>query len=361
MDLTSNVQFHGRWNLEGEDCYCTDWCGSSLFFQTTSRSVTVELGPLTSSRKNYHNILWRFGTQSAIRTALVRGKRSMKITPSDTIEPSHGGESLRDVTIMLCDWGASLHVTDIIATDGRAISAPAVGSPTRPMLFIGASLISGFSPPFGGLVLPHGSYQSFGSLVVRTLRSKGVDARLEMIAYPGTRLMTTNNSKGMIDIFWDGMNKSDGWVHRSTDIPKEIFICLGSDDKSWDADPEEFTQQYKKFVHRLKESYPESLRRIHIISPFGLFHNSSNPQSRETIYEPEVQNMVTELAESWLESDPDGPKIYHVPTEGWIDRTLTCDGLHPSMEGHENISNKLIEYLASLDASDAAEVNPSPA
>ena len=70
-------------------------------------------------------------------------------------------------------------------TDGRAIVPPVAGLSIRPMLFIGDSLVSGFSPPFTGLVLPHGTFQAFGSVVIRILRARGVDARLEMVACPG--------------------------------------------------------------------------------------------------------------------------------------------------------------------------------
>ena len=76
-------------------------------------------------------------------------------------------------------------LTTFIKTDGRAILPPAAGPSVRPMLFIGDSLVSGFSPPFSGLVLPHGTFQAFGSVAIRTLRARGVDARLEMVAYPG--------------------------------------------------------------------------------------------------------------------------------------------------------------------------------
>jgi len=107
--LVKNVQFHGRWDLESDGRYTTYWCGSSVFFQTTSRSVTIEIGPLTSSRQNYHNVLWKFGAHSSVRTALVKGQRSMKITPSD----GRGGEALREVRIALCDWGSSLQILDI--------------------------------------------------------------------------------------------------------------------------------------------------------------------------------------------------------------------------------------------------------
>ena len=53
------------------------------------------------------------------------------------------------------------------------------------MLFIGDSLVSGFSPQFRDIVLPHGSFQAFPSVVVRPLRARGLDVRLEMVVYPG--------------------------------------------------------------------------------------------------------------------------------------------------------------------------------
>lgn len=148
-------------------------------------------------------------------------------------------------------------------TDGRPILAPAVTSSPRPILFIGDSLVSGFTPLYRGLVLPHGSYQSFGSIAVRTLRAHGVDARLEIVAYPGALniiifpqtivnwpslisdsgicLKTVDSPavvsthtvdtdvywKGMEDIFWDGLAGKGGWEERSRDTPHDIFICIG--------------------------------------------------------------------------------------------------------------------------------------
>lgn len=123
MVLPSNVQFQGRWDLDGNDRYATHWCGSSLCFQTTSRSVTLQLGGLTASRKNFHNVLWRFGSQSVTRTTLVKGKRAMVLTPSGAGAGStHGGEVLLDVTVMLCDWGATLQILDITAVCIRGIN-----------------------------------------------------------------------------------------------------------------------------------------------------------------------------------------------------------------------------------------------
>lgn len=210
MDMKTRVQFHGRWNLDGDERYSTSWCGSSLIFQTASRYLDVELGELTASRNNYHNILWHYGSQSLVKTLPVAGKRMLKITPSDQGGPGYTGDDLREVIIMLCDWGATLQILSItpvcitafiiaqrgyintvycFKADGQPIfikSPQAQGSSIPwPMLFIGASQVSGYSPPFRGLVLPYGTFQSFGSVVVRTLRSHGVDARLEMVAYPG--------------------------------------------------------------------------------------------------------------------------------------------------------------------------------
>lgn len=54
---------------------------------------------------------------------------------------------------------------------------------------------------------------------------------------------------------------------------------------------------------------------------------------RIAIFEPDVQQMVEALAQSWEESDADGVKLFHIDTDGWINKSLTCDGLHPTTEG----------------------------
>ncbi|KIJ40369.1 hypothetical protein M422DRAFT_49132 [Sphaerobolus stellatus SS14] len=271
-EVPPEIQFHGRWDLDGPNRYITHWAGSSLCFQTTCRSITVEIGSLTVPRLNFHNILWRFGTKSLTKTALVKGRRSMKLTVSEA--QGAGGEKPRDVTIMLCDWGAKLQILGISATDDAKedeandsrLLAPSLGTAPSPMLFIGDSLVSGFTPLYSGLVLPHGSYQTFGSIIVRTLRGKGLDARLEMVAYPGIRLVTTNqHSKGMEDVFWDGIDGAGGWDQRSKDNPEDIFICIGTNDRGWGIGSEEFIDHYKAFVRKLRDSYPEGLKRMHLI------------------------------------------------------------------------------------------------
>ncbi|KAF8523764.1 hypothetical protein BU17DRAFT_85638 [Hysterangium stoloniferum] len=347
--MPSGIQFHGRWDLDSPGRYITHWCGSSLCFQTTSRAITVEIGEGTTPRSNFHNVLWRFGTHSITRTALIKGNRSMKlIAQADTTEAEAGGERLRDVTIMLCDWGAKLHILDITATDGKPIFPPAVASAQRPILFIGDSLVSGYTPPQHGLILPHGSYQAFGSIAVRTVRSHGVDARLEMVAYPGIHLVSTYGEQGMEDVFWEGMHGTGGWDERSKDTPQDIFICLGSNDQGSGGPTDDFLEHYKVFLIRLRDSYSSELRRIHVISPFGIFKDPNVPESRLSIYEPDVKDMVEELSKSWLEADADGVLLRHISTDGWIDRELTCDGLHPTADGHETVGNKLLDYMNAL-------------
>lgn len=76
--------------------------------------------------------------------------------------------------------------------------------------------------------------------------------------------------------------------------------------------------------------------------------------------------MVENLAKVWLEANPTGVKLFHISTEGWIHKGLTCDGIHPTSEGnlhhsldfyctfkraflgHEVIGTKLIEYMDAL-------------
>lgn len=165
----------------------------------------------------------------------------------------------------------------------------------------------------------------------------------------------------------------------STSQAKILILDVGSNDQAWGADKGEFLQYYQAFLVRLRDSYPNTLKRIHVIvgtdfwpeyacnshvflqSSFGLFKDPSEPKKRLVVFEPDVQHMVEALAMTWQESDPDGVKLFHIDTDGWIDKSLTCDGLHPTTEGmiqitvsaefcqhhtgHEKISARLVEYL----------------
>jgi len=60
--------------------------------------------------------------------------------------------------------------------------------------------------------------------------------------------------------------------------------------------------------------------------------------------------MVESLSKEWQESasGSGGVLLYHISTEGWINKSLTCDGVHPTSEGHEAIGAKLIKYMDEL-------------
>jgi len=48
--------------------------------------------------------------------------------------------------------------------------------------------------------------------------------------------------------------------------------------------------------------------------------------------------MVEALSKEWEETDPENHvKLYHISTEGWLNKSLTCDGVHPTSEGHISI------------------------
>ena len=214
----------------------------------------------------------------------------------------------------------------------------------------------------------------------------------------GLRLWTAHNDQHMERIFWEGMNHVGGWEDRSKVGPQDVFICLGvyalvarghgtseatvrqeqmigdggrtRTHFSSTTGPFSFVCEIATKAHvneyssscvlspllpgsPLTPFFP-SLRQ----SPFGVFKD----ERRHAVFEPDVQHMVYALAESWSNSEVEGTKLYHISTEGWIDRSLTCDGLHPTAEGmtllerapdlsddncqgHKTIGIKLVEYL----------------
>lgn len=97
--------------------------------------------------------------------------------------------------------------------------------------------------------------------------------------------MTTALGEGMEEVFWDGIDGVGGWEQRSKDSPHDIFVCigascrppfknscynvdLGSNDQGWGSDKQEFLQRYQAFLIRLRDSYPNTLRNIHVIVSF---------------------------------------------------------------------------------------------
>ena len=68
-----------------------------------------------------------------------------------------------------------------------------------------------------------------------------------------------------------------------------------------------------------------------------MFKDPSEPKNRVVVFEPDLQHMVEALAASWGEFDPKGVKLFHIGSDGWIDKSLTCDGMHPTTDGTLNI------------------------
>lgn len=115
--LPSTIQFQGRWVLEGSH-RCATWCGSSVNFRTMSRSIILELGDLTTfreSKPDHPNILWNFGSASEPHLEHVKGRSTLILEAEGgaNADIHKNSEVLRDVTVMLCDWGASLHILNI--------------------------------------------------------------------------------------------------------------------------------------------------------------------------------------------------------------------------------------------------------
>jgi lysophospholipase L1-like esterase len=110
------------------------------------------------------------------------------------------------------------------------------------------------------------------------------------------------------------------------DVPKErlqpvaVVIALGANDAKAKAD--QFLADYLDYVAAVREAYP--VAHIFCMRPLNGTHAK------------EILAAVERLAAT------DDKKVHYADTSGWIDpKTDTTDGLHPNVEGHRCVAEKL--------------------
>jgi hypothetical protein len=109
--------------------------------------------------------------------------------------------------------------------------------------------------------------------------------------------------------------------------PSVVVINLGTNDHSCQVPEARVTKTYSAFVTEIRSKFPKAV--ILALRPFRGF------------YATEIQQVVQERANA------KDIAIHFVDTEGWITKSDTSDGTHPTDAGHAIVAAKLAPIIKS--------------
>jgi len=355
IELSPNFsQFHcsGRWTQTDSGSLIASWASASISFTLTSSSLSIRLGPQTTQK------YISGGSSTALVCSISNPAgghdRHDLSTPSSTqvltftdVEP--GLLSLVDclgdgqhklVEITLVDWSYVLELASVVVDSLEAVQAPSHPSSHSRLLFIGDSISCGYSPE--PMLVPRGSFDAFTS---RTAAHLGLP--YDIVAYPGITLVDPDpagpsfvrREPGMVSRFFLASSSPfDVNPAQLNERPTIVTIALGTNDRGIGMRATSFVQTMRTFVTRLAEVYHETLTHICIIHFFPYI----DVQAPSTIIDAFAQ-----IAEQVAADHPSiGVHVWDLGIA--LDRQLTIDRVHPTVQGHIALSEALTGLLRPL-------------
>jgi len=193
------------------------------------------------------------------------------------------------------------------------------------------------------MLIPHGSLDAFTSQAAAQL-----GLPYNIIAYPGITLVDPNaagvfidsdGDLGMVSRFFLASSSGSADTPAQLDErPTIIVTALGTNDRGIGIEPAFFVQTMRAFVTRLVNVYHETLAHVCILHPFPYF--GLQPPSG-------YSDAFTQIAD---QVSADHPSIgVHVWDLGdTLNRSLTIDKLHPTVQGHVALGEALAGLLRPL-------------
>ncbi|KAG6900465.1 hypothetical protein C0993_010183 [Termitomyces sp. T159_Od127] len=183
------IERSGRWQASDNGALLASWCGASLKFIHTGRTLSIKTGPQTERKDRFN------GGTLMVACVISQDSEGEEIALYD-FEPSQTKELFvarsedevwkrRTVELTLIDWASVLEI--------EAFMVPSAGDITRPLrsnyirsLHIGDSISCGFSD--GCVPISRGCLDAFPFVVRDALRREGVMVEVDMVAFPGVSL-----------------------------------------------------------------------------------------------------------------------------------------------------------------------------
>ncbi|MGC1375187.1 MAG: GDSL-type esterase/lipase family protein, partial [Anaerolineales bacterium] len=301
----ANIKYIGRWDTSDLSNVKSYWSGAYFRVNFTGTTLSIKLGAAVPI----------YVTIDSTTTYYSGANGTVNLTPSPLASGTH---SLRVAARSEHD---TIQFKGLVLSSGASTQAPAAKS--KLIEFIGDSITAGCC------TLTNYALNDYAWLTGEALNADHTQIAFSGICLQDAFPCYAENNIGMSVQFFKLQTvhylNSPAWDFNRYQ-PNQVVINLGTNDSTAGVSDSTFQNTYTTFLQNVRAKYPNA--DIFVLRTFGGYKVAS-----------------TQAAVNARISAGD-PKVHYVDTTGWVTTgDFDADNLHPTMNGHIKITNKLTSIL----------------
>jgi lysophospholipase L1-like esterase len=301
----SNIKYIGRWDNSNLSNVKSYWSGAYFRVNFTGTTVSIKLAATVNLFATIDGVTRYYpsanGTVNLTSTPLASGTHSLRVAARSEYD--------------------TIQFQGLVLSSGAATQAPATKN--RLIEFIGDSITAGCCT-LTNYVLDNYAW----------LTGEALDADHTQVAFSGICLQDafacfSENNIGMSNQFFKLQTvhylNSPAWDFNRYQ-PNQVVINLGTNDSNAGVSDSAFQNTYTTFLQNVRAKYPNA--EIYVLRTFGGY------------------KVAPTQAAVNARINAGDTKLRYVDTTGWVTTgDFDSDNLHPNMNGHVKIKNRLVSVL----------------
>ena len=316
------LRYEGRWEVDAGRATTVN-SGSRISLRFTGRELVAwfDLAGITKPSQLYTYI---DGHKSQ---PIVVERSEIDLTPDGLAAGEHTLViAVKDVDERENRWNppfrSALQFDGLELPDGTALGDRPMPPRELRFTFLGDSITQGVN----SLCPMTGADCSDGTADYAWRVADAFDAQLEQVGFGGQGLI--NAGSGRVPPALDTLDLNFGSSPASPFDADVVVINQLTNDVMTGEHEAAVRDAYARYLRIVRRRYPEAM--IIALEPFGY-------QGAVTLYASQaIQDAVAQVGD---------PRVTYVSTRGWLGPADFTDGLHPSDEGHEIATARLVEAI----------------
>jgi lysophospholipase L1-like esterase len=301
----SNIKYIGRWDNSNLSNVKSYWSGAYFRVNFTGTTVSIKLAATVNMFATIDGVTKYYpsvnGTVNLTSTPLASGTHSLRVAARSEYD--------------------TIQFQGLVLSSGASTQAPAAKS--KLIEFIGDSITAGCCT-LSNYVLDNYAW----------LTGEALNADHTQVAFSGICLQDafacySENNIGMSAQFFKLQTvhylNSLAWDFNRYQ-PNQVVINLGTNDSNAGVSDSAFQSTYTTFLQNVRAKYPNA--EIYVLRTFGGY------------------KVAPTQAAVNARINAGDTKLHYVDTTGWVTTgDFDSDNLHPNMNGHVKIKNRLVTVL----------------